>query len=83
MGCHCHYIFNDPALPPALSGVFTQVFNVISEVIEAVNTMQDGRDKCTQLMVRVTRFLKIFVNGVKGKNINDMRITPSLDILRW
>ncbi|KAF9508975.1 hypothetical protein BS47DRAFT_188029 [Hydnum rufescens UP504] len=71
-----------PALPPALSGPLAQVFDVVSQAIEAVKTMRDGRDKCTQLMVRVTRFLEIFVNGLKGQNIDDTRITSSLDILK-
>jgi len=71
-----------PALPPTLSGPLTQVFDVVSEVIEAVKTMRDGRDRCTQLMVRVTRFLEIFVNRLRGNNIDDTRITSSLHILR-
>ncbi|KAF9503706.1 hypothetical protein BS47DRAFT_1386404 [Hydnum rufescens UP504] len=71
-----------PALPPALSDLFTQVSDVVSEVIEVVKTMRDGRDRCTQLMVRVTRFLEIFVNGLKEKNIDDMTIASSLHILR-
>ncbi|KAF9508941.1 hypothetical protein BS47DRAFT_1365572 [Hydnum rufescens UP504] len=70
-----------PALPPALSGPLAQVFGVVSQVIEAVKTMRDGRDRCTQLMVRVTRFLETLVDGLKGKNIDDTRIASSLHIL--
>ncbi|KAF9508961.1 hypothetical protein BS47DRAFT_187623 [Hydnum rufescens UP504] len=71
-----------PALPPALCDPFTQVFDVVSEVIEAVKTMRDGRDGCAQLMVRVTRFLETLVDGLKGKNIDDTKIASSLRILR-
>ncbi|KAF9503616.1 hypothetical protein BS47DRAFT_1356049 [Hydnum rufescens UP504] len=35
-----------PALPRALSGPLTQVFDVVAQVIEAVKTMRDGRDGC-------------------------------------
>ncbi|KAF9505076.1 hypothetical protein BS47DRAFT_577117 [Hydnum rufescens UP504] len=68
-------------LPPALSGPLAQVFDIVSEVIEAVKTMRDGKDRCTQLMVRVTRFLETLVDALKGKNIDDMRIASSLHIL--
>ncbi|KAF9504685.1 hypothetical protein BS47DRAFT_1490112 [Hydnum rufescens UP504] len=44
-----------PALPPALCDPFTQVFDVVSEVIEAVKTMRDGRDGCAQLMFTYLR----------------------------
>ncbi|KAF9505083.1 hypothetical protein BS47DRAFT_1400732 [Hydnum rufescens UP504] len=70
-----------PALPLALSGPLTRVFDVLAEVIEAVKTMQDGRDRCTQLLVRVTRFLETLVDGLKGKNMNDTKIASSLRIL--
>jgi len=69
-------------LPPALSGPLARVLHVLAVVIEAVKTMGDGRDRCTQLMVRVTRFLETLVDGLKGKNIDDMRIASSLHILR-
>ncbi|KAF9510911.1 hypothetical protein BS47DRAFT_1406450 [Hydnum rufescens UP504] len=68
-------------LPPMLSGPLAQVFDIISEVIEVVKTMRDGRDRCTQLMVRVTRFLETLVDALKGKKIDDMRIASSLHIL--
>ncbi|KAF9504677.1 hypothetical protein BS47DRAFT_630422 [Hydnum rufescens UP504] len=71
-----------PGLPPTLSGPLSQVFHVLAVVIEAVKVMGDGRDRCTQLMVRVTRFLETLVDGLKGKNIDDMRIASSLHILR-
>ncbi|KAF9507392.1 hypothetical protein BS47DRAFT_312788 [Hydnum rufescens UP504] len=72
-----------PALPLALSGPLTQVFDVVGEVIEAVKTMRDGRDGCTQLIVRVMKFLESFVGGLKGSNIPDnMAVASSLFILR-
>ncbi|KAF9504593.1 hypothetical protein BS47DRAFT_660543 [Hydnum rufescens UP504] len=52
-----------PALPRALSAPLSQVFDVVGEVIEAVKTLRDGRDGCTQLIVRVTKFLESFVGG--------------------
>jgi len=75
-------IRNIPALPPALAAPFTQVFDVILEVIEAVKTMREGRDRCTRLMVRVTMFLETLVDALKGKNIDDTKIASSLHILR-
>ncbi|KAF9513699.1 hypothetical protein BS47DRAFT_946267 [Hydnum rufescens UP504] len=60
-----------PALPRALSGPLTQVFDVVAEVIEAVKTMRNGRDGCTHLIVRVTKFLESFVGGLKGSTILD------------
>ncbi|KAF9507664.1 hypothetical protein BS47DRAFT_1488726 [Hydnum rufescens UP504] len=72
-----------PALPLALSGPLTQVFDVAGEVIEAVKTMRDGRDGCTQLIVRVMKFLESFVGGLKGSNIPDnTAVASSLFILR-
>ncbi|KAF9508954.1 hypothetical protein BS47DRAFT_187436 [Hydnum rufescens UP504] len=71
-----------PGLPPTLSGPLSQVFHVLANVTEAVKTMGDGRDRCTQLMVRVTRFLEVLVDGLKGKNIDDTRAASSLHILR-
>jgi hypothetical protein len=72
-----------PALPRALSGPLTQVFDVVAEVIEVVTTMRDGRDGCTHLIVRVTKFLESFVGGLKGTNIPDnTTIASSLIILR-
>jgi hypothetical protein len=72
-----------PALPRALSAPLTQVFDVVAEVIEAVKTMRDGRDGCTHLIVRVTKFLESFVGGLKGSNIPDNTTTASsLFILR-
>jgi hypothetical protein len=72
-----------PALPRALSGPLTQVFDVVGEVIEAVKTMRNGRDGCTQLIVRVTKFLESFVGSLKGSNILDnTAIASSLFILR-
>ncbi|KAF9502777.1 hypothetical protein BS47DRAFT_1019559, partial [Hydnum rufescens UP504] len=72
-----------PALPRALSGPLTQVFDVVAEVIEEVKTMRNGRDGCTQLIVRVTKFLESFVDGLKGSNILDnTTIASSLFILR-
>ncbi|KAF9507675.1 hypothetical protein BS47DRAFT_283798 [Hydnum rufescens UP504] len=72
-----------PALPRALSGPLTQVFDVVGEVIEAVKTMRDGRDGCTQLIVRVVKFLESFVGGLKGSNIPDnTAVASSLFILR-
>ncbi|KAF9507672.1 hypothetical protein BS47DRAFT_283659 [Hydnum rufescens UP504] len=56
-------IHDMPALPLALSGPLTQVFDVVGEVIEAVKTMRDGRDGCTQLIVRITKFLESYVGG--------------------
>ncbi|KAF9504625.1 hypothetical protein BS47DRAFT_1354984 [Hydnum rufescens UP504] len=70
-----------PVLPPALSGPLAQVFHGVLEVIEAVKTLRDGRDECTQLMVRVTRFLGSFVEELKGKNVDDTRIASSLHLL--
>jgi hypothetical protein len=70
-----------PALPLALSGPLTQVFDVVGEVIEAVKIMQEGRDRCEQLVVRVTKFLETLVDGLKGKNIDDTKIASSLRIL--
>ncbi|KAF9503641.1 hypothetical protein BS47DRAFT_1402217 [Hydnum rufescens UP504] len=53
------------------------------EVIEEVKTMRNGRDGCTQLIVRVTKFLESFVDGLKGSNILDnTTIVSSLFILR-
>ncbi|KAF9513721.1 hypothetical protein BS47DRAFT_948392 [Hydnum rufescens UP504] len=60
-----------PALPRALSGPLAQIFDVVAEVIEEVKTMRNGRDGCTQLIVRVTKFLESFVGGLKGNNILD------------
>jgi hypothetical protein len=72
-----------PALPRALSGPLTQVFDVVAEVIDAVKTMRNGRDGCTHLIVRVTKFLESFVAGLKGSNILDnTAIASSLIILR-
>jgi hypothetical protein len=72
-----------PALPRALSGPLSQVFNVVGEVIEAVKTMHDGRDACIHLIVRVTKFLESFVGGLKGSNILDnAAIASSLFFLR-
>ncbi|KAF9513694.1 hypothetical protein BS47DRAFT_1362253 [Hydnum rufescens UP504] len=72
-----------PALPRALSGSLAQVFDVVGEVIEAVKTMREGRDGCTQLIVRVTKFLESFVGGLKGSNILDnTAIASSLFFLR-
>jgi hypothetical protein len=72
-----------PALPRTLSGPLTQVFDVVGEVMEAVKTMRDGRDGCTQLIVRVTKFLGSFVGGLKGSNILDnTAIASSLFFLR-
>ncbi|KAF9507405.1 hypothetical protein BS47DRAFT_1366681 [Hydnum rufescens UP504] len=76
-------IHDMPALPRALSGPLTQVFDVVGEVIEAVKTMRDGRDGCTQLIVRVMKFLESFVGGLKGSNIPDnTAVASSLFILR-
>ncbi|KAF9513946.1 hypothetical protein BS47DRAFT_1392840 [Hydnum rufescens UP504] len=72
-----------PALPRALSGPLTQVFDVLAEVIEAVKIMHSGRDGCTQLIVRVTKFLESFVGGLKESNVLDnSAIASSLSILR-
>ncbi|KAF9513743.1 hypothetical protein BS47DRAFT_1362285 [Hydnum rufescens UP504] len=72
-----------PALPRALSTPLNQVFDVVAEVIEAVKTMRNGRDGCTQLIVRVTKFLESFMGGLKGSNILDSTaIASSLFILR-
>jgi len=72
-----------PALPRALSGSLTQVLDVVAEVMEAVKTMRNGRDGCTQLIVRITKFLESFVGGLKGSNIPDnTAITSSLFFLR-
>jgi hypothetical protein len=74
-----------PALPRALSGSgsLTQGFDVVVEVIEAVKTMRNGRDGCTQLIVRVTKFLESFVGGLKGSKIPDnTAIASSLFFLR-
>jgi hypothetical protein len=72
-----------PALPRTVSAPLSQVFDVAGEVIEAVKTMRDGRDGCTQLIVRVTKFLESFVDGLKGSNILDnMTIASSLFILK-
>jgi hypothetical protein len=72
-----------PALPRALSGSLTQVLDVVAEVMEAVKTMRKGRDGCTQLIVRVTKFLESFVGGLKGSNILDnTAIVSSLFFLR-
>ncbi|KAF9513731.1 hypothetical protein BS47DRAFT_948888 [Hydnum rufescens UP504] len=72
-----------PALPRALSGPLSQVFDVVAEVIEAVKTMRNGRDGCTHLIVRVTKFLESFVGGLKGSNILDnTAIASSLFFLR-
>ncbi|KAF9513746.1 hypothetical protein BS47DRAFT_1362287 [Hydnum rufescens UP504] len=72
-----------PALPRALSGPLSQVFDVVAEVIEAVKTVRNGRDGCTHLIVRVTKFLESFVGGLKGSNILDnTAIASSLFFLR-
>jgi hypothetical protein len=72
-----------PALPRGLSGSLTQVLDVVAEVMEAVKTMHNGRDGCTQLIVRVTKFLESFVGGLKGSNIPDnTAIASSLFFLR-
>jgi hypothetical protein len=76
-------IHDMPALPRALSAPLTQVFDVVAEVIEAVKTMRDGRDGCTQLIVRVTKFVESFVGGLKGSIVLDnTAIASSLFILR-
>ncbi|KAF9502689.1 hypothetical protein BS47DRAFT_1093910 [Hydnum rufescens UP504] len=76
-------IHDMPALPLALSGPLTQVFDVVGEVIEAVKTMHDGRDGCTQLIVRITKFLESYVGGLNGSSILDnTAIASSLFILR-
>jgi hypothetical protein len=66
-----------PALPRPLSAPLTQVFDVVAEVIEAVKTMRHGRDGCTHLIVRVTKFLENFVGGLKGSNILENTATAS------
>ncbi|KAF9507680.1 hypothetical protein BS47DRAFT_1366507 [Hydnum rufescens UP504] len=72
-----------PALPRALFGPLTQVFDVVAEAIEEVKTMRNGRDGCTQLIVRVTKFLEGFVDGLKGSSILDnTTIASSLFVLR-
>ncbi|KAF9507595.1 hypothetical protein BS47DRAFT_1366517 [Hydnum rufescens UP504] len=76
-------IHDIPALPHALSGPLAQVFDVVAEVIEEVKTMRNGRDGCTQLIVRVTKFLETFVGGLKGSNtLDDTAIASSLFFLR-
>ncbi|KAF9507390.1 hypothetical protein BS47DRAFT_312562 [Hydnum rufescens UP504] len=75
-----------PALPRALFGPLTQVFDVVAEAIEEVKTMRNGRDGCTQLIVRVTKFLEGFVDGLKGSSILDnTTIASSLFVYakRW
>jgi hypothetical protein len=70
-------------IPAPLSGPLTQVVDVVAEVIEAVKTMRDGRDGCTHLIFRVTKFLESFVGGLKGSIILDnTAIASSLFILR-
>ncbi|KAF9512052.1 hypothetical protein BS47DRAFT_1117021 [Hydnum rufescens UP504] len=45
--------------------------------------MRNGRDGCTQLIVRVTKFLEGFIGGLKGSNVLDnTAIASSLLILR-
>lgn len=50
-----------PALPLALAGPLTQVLDVMSGMINAVNTMRETKDGCARLIYRVLRFLQSLV----------------------
>ncbi|KAF9505969.1 hypothetical protein BS47DRAFT_1385743 [Hydnum rufescens UP504] len=59
---------NIPALPLALAGPFTQVLDVVSEIIDAVKAMHEGKDGCAHLILRTLTFLDCLVGELKESN---------------
>jgi hypothetical protein len=77
---------NIPALALALAGPLTQVLDVVSEIIDVVKAMHDGKDGCAHLIFRTLTFLDCLVGELKESNgpiLDGGPTAARLFTLRW